>query len=351
MGFSFTMDCLTNYIGLRNCGLPTPGSNLYVNSLPGMSTELADKIANSEQTNFIGVWEDVQLRSIMRLKDDIINTMFEYVKFNETVYQTRKLLKSQPAELIPIAAANEYRGAYFMLPEGKYSEYRLNELYIYSYQTVTTTLKAWDVNDGSELYSQSIDLVPGLNTITEIGQVFNLRYRLLELFIGVDCSGVTTIQTLNDLYYWYDTDWACAAQSQFGYGGIRGVFQIFPATYDPNLPLTLGNLNRTGIGKGVVIGAEIGCSIDQFICDNKKKLEQPLLYLLGSETLFQKLGSPRLNYWSSSNLEQTDALRAEFEKRYFSNLKRVLNAIPLVGESVCFNCEEVAQVQTKGMLP
>lgn len=349
MGFSYTMDCLTNYIGLRNCGLPAPDSGLHVNSLPGMSTELADKIANSEQVNFVGVWEDIQLRSILRFKDDIINSMFEYVKFNETVYQTKRLLKSQPSALIPIPAANEYRGAYFMLPEGKYSEYRLNELYVYSYETVTTTLKVWDVNDGSELYSQSIDLVPGLNTISDIGQVFNLKYRILELFIGVDCSGVTTIQTLSDLYGWYNSDWACVAQSQCT--GTRGFFQILPATYDPTLPLNLTNLNRSGIGKGVVIGAEVGCSIDQFICDNKKKLVQPLLYLLGSETLFQKLGSPRMNYWAASNLEQTDALRAEFEKRYFSNLKRVLNAIPLVGESVCFNCEEVAQVQTKGMMP
>lgn len=345
------MDCLTNYIGLRNCGIPTPGSGLYTNSLPGMSTELADKIANSEQINFSGVWDDIQLRSILRFKNDIINCLYDYVKFNDVVYQTRKLLKSQPSSLVPIPAAAEYRGAYYMLPEGKYSEFRLNELYVYSYQTITTTLKVWDLNDGSVLYTRSVDLVPGLNTITDIGQVFNLRYRIMELFIGIDCAGITTIETLNDLYFWYDTDWACAAQSQFGYGGARGFFQIFPATFNPSLPAILSNINRTGIGKGVVIGAEIGCSIDQYICDNKKKLEQPFLYLLGAETLLQKLGSPRLNYWTASNLENTDLLRSEFEKRYMSNLKRVVDAIPLSGQSICFNCEEVAEVQTKGMMP
>jgi hypothetical protein len=341
---------LTNYIGLKNCNLPTPESGLYINQLPGMSTELVDKIANSEEINFAGVWSDVQANAFLRLKDDVINTLYEYIKFNSIIYQTRRLLKSQVNQLIKIDKSPVYTGIYQMVPESKYTEYRLNGLWVYSYQTITTTAKVWDVNDGVELYSQSVDLVPGLNYV-EIKQVFPMKYRIQEFFIGVDTTNFDSIQTLNDFYYWYTADLACAMQSTFGYGAIRGVFQFYPATYDPNTTLQLSNINKTGLGKGVTVDAEIRCSVDQFIYDNREFLKTSLLYLLGAEMLLHKQASPRLNFYTASNLEQTENTRLIFEDRYKSNLKRALNAIPLNGESLCFDCEETFKVTTKSQLP
>lgn len=342
---------LTNYIGLKNCTLPDPESGLYVNDLPGMSTELVDKIANSEQINFSGVWASVQKRALLRLSNDVTSQLYEWVKLNQIIYQTRRLLKSQPNGVIIIAMEPLYAGIYQMVPESKYAEFRLNDMYIYSFQTVTTTLKVWDMNDGSEIYTKSIDLVPGLNHITQIGLVVPLKYRIMELFIGVDVSGFDSIQTLNDYYYWYTSDAACAAQTSYGYGTMRGVFQFMPATYDPNLPMQLSNLIRGGIGRGVCMGAEIRCSVEQFIYDNRQVLSQALLYLMGAEILLEKIGSPRLNYFTSSNLESTEMMRQMFENRYKSNLKSSLNIIPLNGESICFDCEETFQVATKVMMP
>ncbi len=341
---------LTNYIGLKNCNLPTPESELYINSLPGMTTELADKIANSEQINFAGVWDNVQLRAFLRLKDDAINTLYDYIKFNSIVYQTRRLLKSQTNALIQVDKEPLYAGVYVMVPETKYAEYRLNEIYIYSYQTAHTTLKIWDVNDGEELHTQSIDLVPGLNTVP-VKLIVPIKYRLIELFIGADATDFDSIQTLNDYYYWYTSDMACAAQSTFGYGSIRGVFQMYPATYDPNTTMQLSNIEKSGIGRGIVLGAEIRCSIDQFLYDNREILAQALLYLLAAEMLLEKIGSPRLNFFTASNLEQTEMLRQTFENRYRSNLKRALNSIPLYGENICFDCEETFKITTKSPMP
>lgn len=344
------MDCLTNYIGLKNCNLPDPESGLYINDLPGMSTELADKIADSETINFKGVWDKVQKRSILRFKHDVQISLMKWVKLNNVIYQTRKLLKSQSNSYITIPANPNYTGVYLMLPESRYVEFRFNDIVVYSFQTVTTTLKVWDLNDGSELYSQSIDLVPGLNTI-KVKQIFPLKYRIMELFVGVDTTGFDSIETINDYYYWYTNDWACAAQSTFGYGSVRGIFQFYPATYDTNLPIQLSNVIRTGIGKGVTINGEIRCSVDQFICDNKELLSQSLLYLLGSEMLKEKKNSSRLNYFTTSNLSQTEETYQDFEKMYKENLSEALDSIPLQGESLCFDCEDSFIVTTKNMMP
>lgn len=55
------MNCLTDYIGIRVCSNDTPPeSGLYINSLPGISLESIDKIADKDQVTYRGVWADAQ---------------------------------------------------------------------------------------------------------------------------------------------------------------------------------------------------------------------------------------------------------------------------------------------------
>jgi hypothetical protein len=348
------MDCLKNYIGLRHCS-QNPASGIYLNILPGMSTELADKIANSEQVSFVKVWEDVQDRAILRLKNDIINNLLSEQKadFRSIIYQTKKLFRSQ-RDAVSIPSNPEYRGVYFALPESRYISFRLNEVYLFSKEVVdvTTTLKVFDVNDSLELYSEEIVIQPGLNVI-KVGEIFDLKYQLIELFVGVDCTNIETIETLNEYYNWYDSgDLACGNSCDIG---AYGYLQLYPAILPIPGEATFSNIDRGGQGNGVVVGAEVLCSIDQFICENIHHFQQSYLYILGAEMLLQKqssgVGSSRMNWFTSTNLEQTDITRTEFERRYVSNLKREIRSIPLKGESKCFTCEGNLEVFTGGAMP
>lgn len=353
------MDCLKNYIGLKYCSSEPPGSNIFINILPGMSTELADNIANSEQVTFAQVWNDVQDRAIMRLKNDIINNLLtnEKADFRSVIYHTRKLLKYQ-RDMVAVPALAEYRGVYLTLPLSRYVNLRVNEIYIFSKEIidVATEFKVFDINDGVELYSKDIIVSPGLNTIS-IGKIFDLKYEVFELFLGIDCSAIETIETMPDYFGWYDNqDAFCGSSCRMGTHGT-GYLQVQPAV----LPVAaIGNiifesLILTGVGKGVVVGCEILCSIEQFICENIHHFQQSFLYLLGAEMLQQKLssgvGSSRMNWFTSTNLEQTDNTRLIFESRYVSNLKREVKSIPLSGESACFSCEDTLEVSTRGALP
>lgn len=74
------MDCLNGYIGIKICTNPTggvydetPGSGIFINSLPGISLESIDKTANSEQITYIGVWNDAQAEAAVRFKIDFIS--------------------------------------------------------------------------------------------------------------------------------------------------------------------------------------------------------------------------------------------------------------------------------------
>jgi hypothetical protein len=81
------MDCLKNFIQIEGCSAPeyeydsntdgddnpstdhTDPSGLFINKdLPGVTLESIDKIANSEQLTFLGVWSDVQDRGIRKFR-------------------------------------------------------------------------------------------------------------------------------------------------------------------------------------------------------------------------------------------------------------------------------------------
>lgn len=69
------MPCLTGYIGLKVCGNETSDSGQFINSLPGISLESIDKIADSEQITYKGVWDDVQAEAYNRFYADIVNEL------------------------------------------------------------------------------------------------------------------------------------------------------------------------------------------------------------------------------------------------------------------------------------
>jgi hypothetical protein len=67
------MSCLTDYIGLKICGNENPESGVFINSLPGISIEMMDSIAESEQITFKGVWADVQTEAWNRFYIDFMD--------------------------------------------------------------------------------------------------------------------------------------------------------------------------------------------------------------------------------------------------------------------------------------
>jgi hypothetical protein len=67
------MDCLKGYVGLKVCGDETSPSGTFINTLPGISLESIDKIADSEQTTYMGVWNDVQAEAATRFYIDVVS--------------------------------------------------------------------------------------------------------------------------------------------------------------------------------------------------------------------------------------------------------------------------------------
>jgi len=78
------MQCFIDYIGLSLCAgaYEAPASGIYINSLPGLSIESIDKVADQEQINYVGVWEDVQTNALQQFKIDIMAEMQKCYQLN-----------------------------------------------------------------------------------------------------------------------------------------------------------------------------------------------------------------------------------------------------------------------------
>lgn len=81
------INCFLDYIGLAYCSIKSgpyesPLSGKYLNSLPGISIEKMDSVADSEQVTFLGLWTDIQLTAIDQFRDDIIEALKECYEIN-----------------------------------------------------------------------------------------------------------------------------------------------------------------------------------------------------------------------------------------------------------------------------
>lgn len=59
-----------------------PASGIYLNSLPGISIESIDKIADSEQVTYLGVWDDVQKFALAQFRLDVMNELKNCYQLN-----------------------------------------------------------------------------------------------------------------------------------------------------------------------------------------------------------------------------------------------------------------------------
>jgi len=80
------LGCLIDYIGLSYCAgiYEQPASGIYLNSLPGISIQSIDAIADSEQTTYLGVWADVQSSAAAQFRIDVISEMRKCFKLDST---------------------------------------------------------------------------------------------------------------------------------------------------------------------------------------------------------------------------------------------------------------------------
>ena len=77
------IDCFIDSIGLQACAGTEPTSGLYLNTLPGLSIEAIDNIADSEQVTYLGVYADVQTNALAQFNLDVRGEINKCYRINK----------------------------------------------------------------------------------------------------------------------------------------------------------------------------------------------------------------------------------------------------------------------------
>lgn len=302
------MECLKGYIGLRGCGLDTAVA--YINELPGISLRTIDNVADSEQVNYLGVWQDIESRSLRKFKTDVNNTLNTKYRLNK-VSETYNLGNEVDTTTTEAGIVGEYRGFYAEYFGSSLNVINVQSISVYSDGTnANKTVKIYEVSDTNifyELFSVTLNLVDGWNLIP-----VNKQFAIREMFVGVE--NLTSVKTKPK---YLDT----------------GNVYIKAATYD-------GTLVKNGTDThGVSAIFSLGCEWDAFVCNNKAQFTQALLMLYGVELMNERIHSQRLNQYTLFGADKARELRDNFVEQYQTELLNVLNSLD-------FDCDECINVNS-----
>lgn len=334
MGFS----CLEDWIGVQGCNGNTSNSGVYLNDLAGIELRNIDEIANEEQVNFSGVWDDIQTRALNRFQTDVISGFSK--KYRLKMLTQGIDVGKEIDTTVTTASGAQYRGLKLELNDesDKYAMSNLQVIYIqkirlYLSGAVNTTLKVYDLDLGTQLYSSALTGSAGWNEVN-VNTIFTAR----RIYVCYDATTVTSVKLdLTDLE-------SCGCFCNCGVD-IDGAYS---ATASPT------TLTSTDTSYGLSLVFSVQCKYDNLVCNNRELFTQPLLYCLGIEFCTEAIYSPRMNRWTTTDAKKMKMLRQEFEAKYkggtiddggiimsySGELSTVLDSIQMDMSDCCLECNQ-----------
>jgi hypothetical protein len=341
-------DCLKGFIGIRYQGAPVPDSNVYINELPGITLKGIESIASQDQTTFLGVWADVEKRSLKTLKTAVTNYFskrYQLVTINESLrlpdyWNTEK----------PTAPAAEYRGFTFDLGwwGSDFAAIHIEDLRLYltAPQTglVIKVMNVYSNYESREIDSFTIDAVEGWNVI-KVRKTYaetSETNRPFKIFVGYDATNIESVyMPLNGLMNggpYYDQlslQWTPLSPYQ-------GILRAASWAQTGNNNLSQG-VNLYGLSGSV----SVVCSWDSILCQNKEVFTTVLWYILGMELMAERMFSDRVNRYTTIDLNKAKELHDYFKARLAEEMMNVFDGIDLMSWDGCTKCNAQVQLQTQ----
>ena len=174
-----------------------------------------------------------------------------------------------------------------------------------------------------------------------VNNEFYSDFDKINIMVAMDCTNLPTTSGFFIDWGWNQMDLECATRFTYLW---RNGWSIFPVT----APLGYGfgdSWTQDNSQSGVYIDAQLLCSLDSFICQQKEFLLDAWANLLCYQILWQKVASSRANYFAQSNREFTERAMATFLDGYQQSLAIWARQLNLRGEGLCFNCDNAGLIQ------
>lgn len=94
------LDCLIDYVGIKGIG-SIPDSGTYINTLPGISLESLDRIANTDEKTYAGVWDDIQQEAAKQFSIDFFGEVCKCFKIKQNCDYENLICINKQILLVP----------------------------------------------------------------------------------------------------------------------------------------------------------------------------------------------------------------------------------------------------------
>jgi hypothetical protein len=291
------------------------------------------------------MWNSAQAVAYVRIKRDIQLALFQSAEaqLDQVLFQTSKNFVQQWQQIQIVPEEAILKGAFVSIQGSKYLSLRIKQLLVYNAGSTTVEDCPWYIfqtQDGSILDQGTYDFAPGMNYVP-VNNEFYSDFDKINIMAAVDCTNLSTTTGMFVDWGWNQMDLECA--TRFSYLWRNG-WSIFPVT----APLGYGfgdSWSQDNSQSGVYIDAQLLCSLDSFICQQKEFLIDAWANLLCYQILWAKVASPRANYFSQGNREFTERAMATFLDGYNQSLAIWARQLNLRGEGLCFNCDNAGLIQ------
>jgi len=321
------MNCLSGLVGLRGCSQGTPGSGLYVNSLPGIPMDMLDKIANSDQDTISGLWSDTQIVAQEQLLTDFTILMSDKVQLNSI---------ARSFQLPTAISGNAPSGAFdngFTLdfgydhPVSRLMKVGVDKIgfYMNAVAAGEFDIKIVDYDTSEELWSLTVNTVA--DPLTQGWNYFDVLESFwckhLKFYYVANSQASKQILLNESLNYQFSSCY-CTCSCNDCPGRIRGISN---GTFSDNYSY------------GLTAAISFECSFESVICNNRKKFSRPYWYLLGHTIMAQTLSTNRFNRYTTTDRKIIAGLRDDYFKDYSDAMKVITNGITMNDDDYCLTCD------------
>lgn len=311
------------------CGTSVPESGLYINSQVGITTESIAATADSEQENYLGVWNDIQKRAVSKFSTIVLSRLkkkFKIKSILDTVDIGRKIITSTT---LPEEKWKGLNIAYNNTPNiNSLTQIHLQEIVLYLSENSTTTLKVFDADNGDVLFATTITNKTGWVKVF-VGKSFFAK----NIFIAYDTTNVIQTDLLLPAYQ-AEIGCNCACSC------LDCSLVVHGAESEINTPTALVQGNNT-FGLSAIFSLK--CSLENLVCNNKELFTGAWINLLSAEVMTERLYSDRVNRFTTIDRKRAEELRQEFDAAFIGEIDNVVDSLELQ-DKCCIECYEFLKI-------
>lgn len=299
-------NCFENYITLEGLSPEiSPRSGLYINDLPGVTKAMFTGLMSEDLSEVEEYWTRLYKRSVENFIDEVASRMDQEFNVEKVIDSQKTGNFDKPFALNDSPELES--GVKIEVVKTRYSVTEILVIDIYSVGSPDPSdviLKIIDDESDKVLWSKSVDLEEGLNTI-DVFECFDSK-KLRIVYNPSEVASYTTNQNRNSSCYQSCATDAASKITQYNGGGLIAEFVT-------------------------------KCSISAFICSQISRFKLALWYYIGVELMTDAVLSRNVNCFTIDREEAKNQMGL-YEEEVNKKLDNALKRLRIKDDLVCFDC-------------